>query len=244
MPVKAVKARRNGIPAYQRIQGVIRRHIDAGGLRPGDAVPSERELARIHDVSLMTARHALATLEKEGFVERRRGVGTFVSTPKIHFNKLMSYTEQMRSRSLTAGSKILFSEIVDDEAEATARLSLSPKSQVLKLERLRHTSGEPFALETCYFSAKQFADLLSEPLERESLFGILERKYDVELGYADEEVDATAADPRSADLLGVPKREPLLRIRQVIHSTKGAVIVYVLGLYRSDRHNLVIRRFR
>jgi GntR family transcriptional regulator len=235
---------RNGVPAYQRIQGAIRKIIDAGGLRPGDAVPSERELARIHDVSLMTARHALATLEQEGVVERRRGVGTFVSTPKIHFNKLMSYTEQMRSRSLTAGSKVLFAEIVDDEPEATARLSLSPKSHILKLERLRHTAGEPFALETCYFSAKQFAGLLSEPLEHESLFGVLERHYKVVLGYADEEVDATAADPRTAELLGVPKREPLLRIRQVIYSTKGTVIVYVLGMYRSDRHNLVIRRFR
>jgi GntR family transcriptional regulator len=240
MPLKV----RNGVPAYRRIQGAIRRVIESGGLRPGDAVPSERELARIHEVSLMTARHALATLEHEGVVERRRGVGTFVSTPKIHFNKLMSYTEQMRSRSLIVGSKVLFSEVVDDEEEATARLSLSPKTQVLKLERLRHTAGEPFALETCYFSAKHFAGLLSEPLERESLFGILERHYNVVLGYADEEVDATAADPRTAELLGVPKREPLLRIRQVIYSTKGSVIVYVLGMYRSDRHNLVIRRFR
>jgi GntR family transcriptional regulator len=240
MPVKT----RNGVPAYRRIQGGIRKTIESGGLRPGDAVPSERELARIHEVSLMTARHALATLEQEGIVERRRGVGTFVSTPKIHFNRLMSYTEQMRSRSLKVGSKVLFSEIVDDEAEATARLSLSPKSQVLKLERLRHTAGEPFALETCYFSAKQFAGLLSEPLEQESLFGILERQYRVLLGYADEEVDATAAYPRTAELLGVPKREPLLRIRQVIYSTKGTVILYVLGMYRSDRHNLVIRRFR
>ncbi|MGB7438281.1 MAG: GntR family transcriptional regulator [Candidatus Acidiferrum sp.] len=240
MPVKAP----NGVPAYQRIQGAIRKTIDAGELRPGDAVPSERELARIHEVSLMTARHALATLEQDGIVERRRGVGTFVSTPKIHFNKLMSYTEQMRTRSLTAGSKVLFAEIVDDEPDAAARLSLSPKTRVLKLERLRHTAGEPFALETCYFSAKQFAGLLSEPLEHESLFRILERNYKVVLGYADEEVDATAADQRTAELLGVPKREPLLRIRQVIYSTKGSVIVYVLGLYRSDRHNLVIRRFR
>jgi len=240
MPVKA----RNGVPAYQRIQGTIRKIIESGDLRPGDAVPSERELARIHDVSLMTARHALATLEQDGVVERRRGVGTFVSTPKIHFNKLMSYTEQMRSRSLPVGSKVLSAKIVDDEEEATARLSLAPKSPVLKLERLRHAAGEPFALETCYFSAKQFAGLLSEPLERDSLFAILERRYRVEIAYADEEVDATAADPRTADLLGVPKREPLLRFRQVIHSTKGAVVVYVLGLYRSDRHNLVIRRFR
>jgi GntR family transcriptional regulator len=240
MPVKS----HNGVPAYQRIQGAVRRIIASGGLRPGDAVPSERELARVHEVSLMTARHALATLEREGVVERRRGVGTFVSTPKIHFNKLMSYTEQMRSRSLTVGSTVLFSEIVDDEPEATARLSLAPKTPVLKLERLRHTAGEPFALETCYFSAKQYGGLLSESLERESLFATLERSYGVVLGYADEEVDATAADPRTAELLGVPKREPLLRIRQVIYSTKGTVIVYVLGLYRSDRHNLVIRRFR
>ena len=48
----------------------------------------------------------------------------------------------------------------------------------------------------------------------------------------------------TADLLGIPKRDPLLRIRQVIYSTKGRAIMYVLGFYRSDRHNLVIRRFR
>lgn len=61
MPVKS----RNGVPAYQRIQGAIRRDIESGGLLPGDPVPSERKLARLHDVSLMTARHALATLDKK-----------------------------------------------------------------------------------------------------------------------------------------------------------------------------------
>jgi GntR family transcriptional regulator len=240
MPVKS----RNGIPAYQRIQGKIRKTIETGGLRPGDAVPSERELARIHDVSLMTARHALASLEHEGAVERRRGVGTFVAAPKIHFNKLMSYTEQMGSRSLNACSKVLLAKIIDDEQDVNARLALSPKSKVVKIERLRHAGDEPFALETCYLSAAQFSGLVSAPLQRESLFATLERNYNIELGYADEEVDATAADQRTAELLGVPKREPLLRIRQVIYSTKGVVILYVIGMYRSDRHNLVIRRFR
>jgi GntR family transcriptional regulator len=232
------------VPAYRRIQGTIRQRIESGNLRPGDVVPSERDLARTHQVSLMTARHALASMERDGIVERRRGVGTFVSTPKIHFNRLMSYTEQMASRSLTAGSKVLFAKILDNEPEATARLSLPPKSRIIKLERLRHAAGEPFALETCHLSAAQFPGFLEDPLGRESLFATLERDYKVEIGYADEEVDATAADPRTAELLGVPRREPLLRIRQVIYSTKGKVILYVLGLYRSDRHNLVIRRFR
>jgi GntR family transcriptional regulator len=234
----------NGLPAYQRIQSVIRKRIEAGQLHPGDPVPSERDLAKIHHVSLMTARHALATLEREGIVERRRGIGTFVAAPKIHFNKLMSYTEQMASRSLTAGSRVLFARIMNNESEAAARLSLPPTSGILKLERLRHAAGEPFALETCYLSATEFGGLLDAPIGRESLFGILERNYKVELGYADEEVDATAADPRIAELLAIPRREPLLRIRQIIYSTKGKAVMYVLGFYRSDRHNLVIRRFR
>jgi len=233
-----------GLPAYQRIQSVIRKRIDSRQLQPGDPVPSERDLAKTHHVSLMTARHALAFLEREGLVERRRGIGTFVAPPKIHFNKLMSYTEQMAARTLTASAQVLFAEIVDNENEAAARLSLPPTSAIIKLERLRHAAGEPFAFETCYLGAAEFPGLLDAPIARESLFGILERDYKVELGYADEEVDATAADPRIAEMLAIPRREPLLRIRQVIYSTKGQAIMYVLGFYRSDRHNLVIRRFR
>jgi GntR family transcriptional regulator len=234
----------NGMPAYQRIQTAIRKRIESGQLRTGDAVASERDLAKLHQVSLMTARHALATLEREGVVERRRGIGTFVATPKIHFNKLMSYTEQMAGRSLAVGSKILFARIIHDEQEIAARLALPASTGIVKLERLRHTSDEPFALETCYFSSVEFPDLLSMPLHRDSLFKILEREYQVEIGYADEEIDATAADTRIADLLSIPRGEPLMRIRQLIYSTKGKAITYVLGFYRSDRHKLVIRRFR
>jgi len=235
---------RTGVPAYQRIQSSIRKRIDAGQLRPGDPVSSERDLAKLHQVSLMTARHALATLEHEGLVERRRGIGTFVATPKIHFNKLMSYTEQMSARSLIAGSKVLCLKTIDNEPEVAARLSLPESEPIIKLERLRHANEEPFALETCYLSLNEFPQLVDAPLGRESLFAYLERNYDVKLGYSDEEIDATAAEPQIAELLGVPRREPLLRIRQVIFSTKAKPLLYVLGIYRSDRHNLVIRRFR
>ncbi|MFZ0880912.1 MAG: GntR family transcriptional regulator, partial [Candidatus Acidiferrales bacterium] len=92
---------RDAEPAYKRIQLAIRERIESGKLMPGDIVHSERELAKAHKVSLMTARHALADLAREGLVERRHGAGTFVAPPKIHFNKLMSYTEQMASRGLS-----------------------------------------------------------------------------------------------------------------------------------------------
>src|SRR5438477_11045391 len=120
------------IPPYQRIQSSIRKRIDAGQLRPADPVSSERGLAKLHEVSLMTARHALASLEREGIVERRRGIGTFVAAPKIHFNKLMSYTEQMSGRSLVAGSRVLFAKVLDSENEAAARLSLPRTCHIIK----------------------------------------------------------------------------------------------------------------
>jgi GntR family transcriptional regulator len=234
----------NRIPAYQKIHNAIRKRIESGQLQPGDAVDSERELARVHKVSLMTARHALASLEREGIVERRRGVGTFVSSPRIHINRLMSSTEQLTARGLTAKAKVLSARVVNNEQEITARLALPLDSSVFRLERLRHADSEPFSLETCYLSAAAFPDLLSVPFARESLFRTLERKYNMLLGHSDEEIDATTADARTAKLLKIPFRNPVLRIRQIIYSTQGMPLMYVLGFYRSDRYNLTVRRYR
>jgi len=235
---------RNGTPVYKRIQDAIRRRIEASELHPGDPVASERELAKTHKVSLMTARHALAGLEREGLVERRRGAGTFVAAPTIHFNKLLSYTEHMSSRGLNPRSQVLVSKIVEHDAEVAARLALPATSPLVKIERLRETGDEPFALETCYLPAKEFAELVKVPLGRSSLFGTLRQDYGVELAYADEEVDATTAEAHVAELLAVPRGASVLRIRQVIYSTKGKATIYGVGFYRSERHTLFIRRFR
>ena len=235
---------RNGLPAYKKIQNAVRKRIEESKLHPGDAVASERELARIHRVSLMTARHALVGLERAGVVERRRGAGTFVASPKIHFNKLMSYSEQMSSRGLAPRSRILAAKVITHEAEVAARLGLPATSQLVKIERLRKTGEDPFALETCYLPADDYAGLVNVSLGRVSLFATLERDYGIELAYADEEVDATAADAHVADLLGVARGSSVMRIRQVIYSAKGKAIIYGVGFYRSERHTLFIRRFR
>ncbi|MGA2130997.1 MAG: GntR family transcriptional regulator [Bryobacteraceae bacterium] len=231
-------------PVYRRIQYALQKRIEAGELQPGDAVPSERELARTYEVSLMTARHALAELEHEGLVDRRRGAGTFVALPRIHFNRLASFTEQMASRGLPARSRILSAGIVEGEQEPAARLALPAHSRLVKIERLRQSGEQAFALECCYLPAEEFTGLLTLPLERRSLFATLERDYGVELLYADEEVDATPASARTAELLGIHAGAPVLRIRQALYSTAGKATVYVIGFYRSDRHTLLIRRFR
>ena len=235
---------RNGTPAYKKIQNVIRKRIEGGQLRIGDAVDSERELAKIHSVSLMTARHALTELEREGVVERRPGSGTFVAPPKIHFNKLMSYTEHMSSRGLAPRTRVLSAKLIEHQLEIAARLGLPAGSHLVKIDRLRLTAEDPFALETCYLPAPEFAGLISATLGKNSLFGTLQHDYGVELAYADEEVDATPAGAHTAELLSVARGAPLLRIRQVIYSTAGKSVIYGVGFYRSERHTLFIRRFR
>jgi GntR family transcriptional regulator len=235
---------RNGTRAYERIQQAVLQQIQTRQLKPGDPVASERELARVHSVSPMTARHALAILEREGVVERRPGAGTFVAPPKIHFNKLMSYTEQMGSRGLAPRSKIILTKIIENEQEVAARLGLPMASRIVKIERVRYSADEPFALETCYLPANEFSGMVEAPLARTSLFATLEHDYGVEIAYADEEVDATVAEGRLAPLLGVHKGDPLLRMRQVIYSSKSKPVIYVIGFYKSERHSLFIRRMR
>ncbi|MGC2194946.1 MAG: GntR family transcriptional regulator, partial [Terriglobales bacterium] len=164
---------RNATPAYKKIQNVIRKRIEGGQLKSGDAVDSERELARIHSVSLMTARQALAGLEREGVVERRRTSGTFVAPPKIHFNKLMSYTEHMSSRGLAPRTRVLSARLIEYQFEIAARLGLPATSGIVEIDRLRLTGEDPFALETCYLPAPEFAELISAPLGKNSLFGTL-----------------------------------------------------------------------
>ena len=164
--------------------------------------------------------------------------------PKIHFNRLMSYTEQMSSRGLNPRSRVLAIKVIEHEPEVAARLRLPTTNKMVKLERLRESSDEPLAFETCYLPATEYSDLVHAPLGKASLFATLNREYGVDLAYADEEVDATPAEANIADLLSVQRGVPVLRIRQVIYSTTGKPTIYAIGFYRSDCHTLFIRRFR
>ncbi|MGW2091274.1 TetR/AcrR family transcriptional regulator C-terminal domain-containing protein [Promicromonospora sukumoe] len=66
-------------PPYRQIAGELRARILAGDLRPGDRVPSVRQIAQRWDVAVATATRVTAVLRDEGLVEARVGSGTVVS---------------------------------------------------------------------------------------------------------------------------------------------------------------------
>ena len=74
--MRPVGERSDSRPAYQRIAHELRAAITSGSLRPGDKVPSERELARHHNTAHMTVRRAIGLLKHEGLVITRQGVGS------------------------------------------------------------------------------------------------------------------------------------------------------------------------
>src|SRR5258708_17811451 len=96
----------NGTRAYERIQQSVLKQIRSHQMKPGDPAASERELARLHGVSPITARHALSLLEREGVVEPRPVAGRFVAPPTIHINKLISHSEPMLTSSFAHCTKI------------------------------------------------------------------------------------------------------------------------------------------
>jgi len=231
-------------PAYRRIMHDLLTQVRSGALRPGDPVASERELAAHFGVSVMTARHALKELEIQGIVVRRDRVGTFVAPPRIQFNRLLGFSEQTAARGFTSRSRLLSRRYVDDDPEIPTRLALPSRTRLVRIERLRLANEQPLALEVCYLPAAAFPGLIDAPLDRRSLFNILEHDYGMKLAYADEEVDATSADPKTARLLNVPRGAPVLRVRQVLFTDSGRPIAYSLAVYRSEHYSLVIRRFR
>ncbi len=86
------------MPLYYQLMDIIIDMIDSGELVEDDQLPSERELCEIYDISRSTVRQAIQELEKEGYIYRVHGKGTFVSKEKFRQELLefYSFTEEMK----------------------------------------------------------------------------------------------------------------------------------------------------
>ena len=229
------------IPLYYQIKTRLLESIETGQLKPGDRVPSERELTTHFNVSRMTARQALTELENQGYLYRLQGKGTFVATPKLDqpLAGLTSFTEDMRRRGLEPGAQVLSAEEVPAGRKAARALGLSETALVFRLERLRLAGGDPMALEIAHVPAALVPGLAEEGALERSLYGLLRERYGIRLVRATQSLEAVAANEYEAQVLHVKEGTPLLLLERVSRDEQDRPVEFVRSLYRGDRYRFI-----
>lgn len=171
------------VPLYYQLAEMLRERIESGSLKPGDQLPSERELGEQHGISRMTVRQAITYLAQKGTLIIRPGVGTFVAEPKLTYDALhlLGFTEEMMAQGRVVSSRVLEQEIVTPPAAVVVKLGLAPNAKTVKIVRLRLEGETPLLLETIHISAAPCPRLEKQDLARNSLYSVLENKYDIVL---------------------------------------------------------------
>ncbi|MBT9136419.1 MAG: HTH-type transcriptional repressor YvoA [Firmicutes bacterium] len=232
------------VPLYFQIQSCLMKAIDNGTLMPGNKLPSERELAAKLAVNRLTVRQAMSELVNEGFLTRKRGLGTFVARPKVEqgLSKLTSFTEDMRKRGLRPAARLIALEVQGADKKMAQSLRIGLGEAVIVIERLRLADEEPMALEISHLPAGRFPAFLTLRTEvsQGSLYDIVRDRYNVTLCAAVETLEAKVASAREAALLEMPSGMPVLLRERVTFDQNGIPVEYARSLYRSDRYKFMV----
>jgi len=220
-------------PLYSWVASLLRDEIEAGRLDPHRSVPSERELSERYKVSRMTARHALETLAREGYVYRSPRRGTFVAEPRLRFS-VGSFTRVMSDAASSPGTEVLAATTLEPDSVMAAQLGVPAGGRVHLLRRLRSADGEPVSIENIYVSAPRFPDLLEHDLTG-SLWELFGTRYDVHPSKADARVVAVTLDRLDAEVLGVSPGSVAMVLSRTVFDTRGEVVELARDVYRGDR---------
>ena len=223
-------------PLYMQLANKLSSGIISGDWRANEALPSERMLSDMLDISRVTARKAIDMLCERGMLTRRRGSGTYI-TPKLEqpLSRLTSFSEELSQRGFTAGSRWLEREIGIAAPLELLSLGLSPNMPVVRLKRLRTADDVVMAIETTTIPAVHMPDPHSVT---DSLYGYLESRGAIPMR-ALQHIRAVNASAEQARLASVPPGAAMLHITRVSYLESGAAVELTHSYCRSDYYEFV-----
>jgi len=228
---------RPGIPLHEQISSWLREAIQSGSLPPEAQLPSEHELCQRFEVSRVTVRRALQTLEADGLIFRRQGLGSFVCDRRMTQGlvRLTDFAQDLARAGMEASSRVLHQGFEPCPAPVAEFLALEPEAPVYRLDRLRLGNGEPLALDRTWIPP-YYAQLLDgEDLAGETLYRVLEWKYGIPVLSGRYRITATQADSEMSQALCVAPGEALLLIERTTRTLGNKALYYQRRFYRSDR---------
>jgi GntR family transcriptional regulator len=234
------------VPLYYQLAELLREKIRAGELLSGDQLPSERELAEQVGISRMTVRQALIHLVRDGDLEVKPGVGTFVAEPKLTYDALhlLGFTEEMMRQGGIATSLVLEQGQGVPPGRVAACLNLSPGDPVIKIVRLRLSGEAPLLLETIYLPAALCPGLEAVDMATTSLYALLEQQYHLSLSRARQTLEATIANDYESTLFEVEPDTPMILLEGVTYDLEDRPVEYFKVVYRGDRVKLELESRR
>jgi GntR family transcriptional regulator len=230
-------------PLYQQIKILILQSLQAGEWKPGEAIPSENDLAARFRVSQGTVRKAIDELAAENLLVRRQGKGTFVATHsaqhvQYRFLKLVPDSGEASSEGPTQRS-IIDCKRVRASADIARALGLRAGDSVLQVRRVLSFAGVPTILEDLWLPATPFKGLTAERLAdyHGPMYALFETEFGVSMVRAEEKIRAVLPDAEQCDRLKVTPQTPLLSVERVAHTYNDVPMELRRGLYRTDNHH-------
>nr|WP_311527259.1 GntR family transcriptional regulator [uncultured Ralstonia sp.] len=206
------------LPRYQQLRDDLAAQIAQQHWRPGDAIPTEAELAKTYNVAVGTVRKAVDVLVAEGLLERFQGRGTFVrrasfASSLFRFFRFQSETGERRIPE----SRILKRDVLEAPSAPAAGLQIETGTPVIRMTRLRLLDGAPLLAEEIWLPHDRFADLAT--LEPEAFGDLLYPLYESHCGQiiasAEETLTAEAVNATYARLLRIQTGDPVMVIERI-----------------------------
>jgi GntR family transcriptional regulator len=226
-------------PLYRQIKGLITSSLQSGEWKPGEAIPSELELAARFKVSQGTVRKAIDELATDNLLVRRQGKGTFVAThaeerTQYRFLRLVPDDGLPEDRE----RRFLDCRRVRAPAEIARSLDLKSGDPALQVRRILSYRGTPVVLDDIWLPGALFKGLSAERLTeyRGPLYRLFEAEFGVPMIRAEEKIRAVAADADAAALLKVPVGAPLLSVERLSHTYGDRPVEVRRGLYNTASH--------
>lgn len=232
------------LPLHVQLKTNIASQIAQGILKPGQQLPSERQLCEQFHISRTTVRRALAKLEKEHLVMTIPARGTFVSSPRVRLSvrvSLSGFSEDVRRAGLIPSSVLLHAGILHTPPPAPVQtaLRIAPDEEVVQIERLRLVNDTPLAVHRAYLPHRLCPGILAYELGGEqSLFHLLRERYGLSIAYAEERVFASLATEKEAKLLQLPTPAAVLRGERTNFLLSGEAVEFSLSAYCGEWYQL------
>ncbi len=224
-------------PRHRQISDWIRSKIEEGEFEIDEKIPSENTFCRKFGVSRITVRKALQTLENEQLIYRRQGLGSFVKDNRSHqtLGRLTDFMEDMSRAGMEASSEVIQFKTSPVPDRIAGILKIDEGSMVIRLDRLRLGDGQPMAFDITWLPMFYGQLIDGYDLTDETIYGILEREFDipVEKGYY--RIEAENASPYIAEKLNTREGRALLLLNRLSYTVGEKPIYYQQRYYRTDR---------